>query len=63
MTPPRLDFSLRVEIPSPLQGAPRAPGQSPLRRVRWHGLLRGLRSSGWQAGSMSCEGRAGAMEN
>jgi hypothetical protein len=63
MTPPRLDVSLRVEIPSPLKGAPRAAGQSPFHRVCRHGLLRGLRGSGLRASFVSCGWRASAVEN
>jgi hypothetical protein len=50
MNHPRLDFSLRVEVPYPLKGAPPAAWQSQFRGGCPHGLLRGLRSSGLRAG-------------
>ncbi len=62
MKHPRLNFEGRVEIPSPLKGAPPAAWQSQFRGVCWHGLLRGLRNSGLRAGVGSCVWRASAME-
>ncbi len=62
MKHPRLNFSLRVENPSPLVGAPPAAWQSRFRGVCRHGLLRGLRNSGPPATSGSCVRRAGAVE-
>ncbi len=63
MKHPRLDFSLRVEVPSPLKGAPPAAGQSPFRGVCWHGLLRGPSSSGLRASFVFCGWRTSAMDN